>query len=164
MPRSECQCLLAFTLNPVPLLKCKAADRWWRGSGSSARKWTEHEFKRQRDLISCITLGRLSNFSDPHFSHLPKEDDNELLGGFNYRHSWMCLNKRSSSLIRPFCPALQFWLTSLHTMLVTGSEMSVCMHLPLTTPSPSTRVLLCARSLSHTHTHTHVHTRAHAHM
>lgn len=116
--------------------------------------------KSQRNLICCVTLGRLSAFSEPHFSHLHRRD-NGLLDGFNYRHGWMCLNKCSSSLTRPFCLTLQFWLTSLYpTMLCCSGQKCLykCMH-----PLPHPHEHMCTFSffvfvcVSHTYTHTHAH-------
>ena len=129
----------------------------WCGSseGKVDRVWTES----QRDLICCITLGRLSNFSEPHFSHLHRRDNNGFLEGFNYRHGWMCLNKCSLSFVRPSRLTLKFWLTSLHSaMLCCGSQKRLCESTWPSLPIPTNTCALLSLSLSLSHTHRDIYT------
>lgn len=78
---------------------------------SSTRKWIDHEFKSQGSFISCMILGRSSHFS---LVICTKGYKNELLGGSNYRHSWMCLTKCSFSLPDEAILSDTFWLTLVH--------------------------------------------------
>ena len=131
------------------------------GCGSSAGKWTEHELKESKKSYLLYNLGQIT-FSEPHFSHLHKRD-NGLLDGFNYRHGWMCLNKRSSSLIRPFCLTLH----DLHhctlwcfVVAVRNACINLCTpHYPIPMNTCALFQFLClCLCVSHIHTHTYTYT------
>ena len=152
-------------LHPQPasfteIQSCQRVGGCGSSEGKVDRVWTE----RQRDLICCISLGRLSNFSEPHFGHLHRRDNNGFLEGFNYRLGWLCLNKCSLSFIRPSCLTRKFRLTPLHsTTLCCGSQKCLCGFTPLTAPPPLAHVQSCTfsavfLSLSLSHAHRNIYT------